>query len=148
MRAAIEAHLYPYGDLAPSPGRPIAAYQLERLARGRRAGMDDREVGAFLSANLMGGGNPVYRRVGRELSWAGTVCLTGRFGAPDVMGRRSFAWTLSTTLARETDPDPPAMEWSGGAALQVVRRVLSVPWKALPRETETVQWKSDQVVLF
>jgi hypothetical protein len=145
--AAIEAHLYPYGDLDSSDGRPICAYQIERLERGRLEGMDDREVGAFLSANLMCGGNPV-RRVGKHLSWAGTVCLVGAFGAPDVMGRRPFAWTISTTLPPGTDAESPTMRWTGESAIQLVRRVLAVPWKALPCETEARSWERDQGVLF
>jgi hypothetical protein len=148
VRAAIESRLYPYGDLDSSDGRPICAYQMERLERGRLEGMDDREVGAFLSANLMCGGNPVYRRVGKDLSWAGTVCLAGAFGAPDAMGRRPFAWTISTTLPRGTDSESPTMRWSGGDALQVFRSVLAVPWKAMPCETAGPSWERDQGVLF
>jgi hypothetical protein len=146
--AAIEARLYPYGDLESSHGRPVCAYQIQILERGRREGMDDREVGAFLSANLMCGGNPVYRRVARDLSWAGTVCLAGAYGASDVMGRRPSSWAISTTLPRGTVSDWPAMRWTGEDALQVVRSVLAVPWKALPCETEAPAWERDQGVLF
>ncbi len=110
--------------------------------------MHDREVGAFLSANLMCGGNAVYRRVGRDVSWAGTVCLAGAFGAPDLMGRRPFAWTISTRLPRGTDAESPTQSWSGEDALQVVRSVLAVPWKALPCESEAPSWERDQGVLF
>jgi hypothetical protein len=147
LRAAVEARLYPYGDLVSSPGRPVASYQLSLLDRGRAEGMDDREVGAFLSANLMCGLTTVYRRTGPSLEAAGSVAFAGRQTDPDVMGRRGFYWRLEVRPGRGGCPEA-AIVWQADALCDAFRRAFGVPRKALPPEARNTPWENDQGLLF
>lgn len=147
FRAAVEARLYPYGDLVPSPGRPIASYQLSLLERGRAEGMDDGEVGAFLSANLMCGLTTVYRRTAPCLEPAGSVAFAGRLTDPDVMGRRGFYWRLEVRPGRGGHTET-AVVWEAGALCDAFRRAFGVPRKALLPDDRSARWENEQGLLF
>lgn len=144
LRAAVEARLYPYGDLADTPGRSTSSHQVSLLDHGRRAGMSDAEIADFLSANLMCGGSPVHRGSPRGPVYAGYVVFAGRWGPADVMGRRSFGWLLSATTAT----DRTTVTWERGELSAAFRRAFGVP----DRETDTTPdepaWEHDQGVLF
>ena len=145
LRAAVEAHLYPYGDLVSSPGRCISSYQLSILERGRAEGMDDRQVSAFLSANLMSGGNPVYRNRGVAPERVGTVVLAGGWDPPDAMGRHAFYWTLTI----EPRAGDPAVYWQRGEVCDAFRRAFAVPARELPPDAPAEPcWEGNQGVLF
>jgi hypothetical protein len=147
LRAAVEARLYPYGDLCSSPGRSIASWQVSLLERGRERGMDDREVGAFLSANLACGLTAVYRRDGSRLSPAGCVLFSGRHTPPDFMGRCEFFWTLEVRPGPGATEEPGA-RWEAGVLCDAFRRAFGVPFKALPASAPAARWENDQALLF
>lgn len=144
LRAAVEARLYPYGDLVSSPGRSTAAHQILQLQSGRERGMTDEEVAAFMSANIACGGTPIYRRDQQGLPPAGYVTFGGRSGPADVMGRRSFYWTLSAGYS------PAAVvTWDGADLYQAFRRAFSIPLRHTPEPcAPTGRWEADQGVLF
>ena len=143
-----EARLYPYGDLVSSPGRYVSSYQLSLLERGRAEGMDDRQVSDFLSANLMCGGNSVYRNSGVAPEWMGTVVFAGRWDPPDAMGRRAFYWTLSVEPRRARFP---GTRRSGGSVERCAKRsspAFAVPARELPPEVPMEHWENGQGLLF
>jgi hypothetical protein len=148
FRAAVEARLYPYGDLVSSPGRSVSTYQLSLLERGRAEGMDDREVGAFLSANLMCGGNTVYRRRGIAPEPVGYVTFAGRWGAPDVMGRREFWWHLTVAQGRGNVPGDPVVVWEAASLCAAFRAAFGVPSRATPDTAAPPRFEDGQALLF
>jgi hypothetical protein len=147
FRAAVEARLYPYGDLVSSPGRPIGSYQLSLLERGRADGMDDREVEAFLSSNLMCGLTSVYRRTAHRLEPAGSVAFAGRQTDPDVMGRRGFYWRLEVRPGLGGRAETPVV-WKAGALCDAFRRAFGVPFQALSTDERCARWDDEQGLLF
>ncbi|HST59377.1 MAG TPA: hypothetical protein VLK84_11820 [Longimicrobium sp.] len=145
LRAAVEARLYPYGDMADSPGRSTSSHQLSLLAHGVREGMTDAEVSSFLSANLMCGGTPVYRRSAGRLDPAGYVVFSGRYGPADVMGRRPFHWHLSATPAAGSPP----VTWEAAELYDAFRRAFGVPLRTNGRTGPIpAAWDDEQGVLF
>jgi hypothetical protein len=147
LRAAVEARLYPYGDLVSSPGRSVAAWQLSLLERGHEQGMDDQEVGAFLSANLACGLTTVYRRDGSRLAPAGCVLFSGRYTPPDFMGRCEFFWSLEVRPGAGGTEEPRA-RWEAGELCDAFRRAFGVAFKALPACAPAGRWEDDQALLF
>lgn len=148
LRAAVEARLYPYGDLVTTPGRCVAEYQLSRLAHAQRVGMTDREVADYLSVTLMGGGNTVYRGDTGTLEWAGTVEFGGRWGPPDAMGRRRFWWRIAIAARANTVPGAPVVSWEAEEAYDAFRRAFAVPSRPDAPPAAEVQWESGQALLF
>lgn len=149
LRAAVEARLYPYGDLVSSPGRCISSHQLSLLARGQADGMDDRQVSDFLSANLACGGNSVYRRVEDSLVYAGSVVLSGRWDPPDAMGRRDFYWTLTIEPPPGDGAAIPAASWERVRVCDAFRRAFAVPAREVPRaDVAEPRWENLQALLF
>ncbi|HEX8691432.1 MAG TPA: hypothetical protein VF746_03230 [Longimicrobium sp.] len=148
LRAAVEARLYPYGDLVSSPGRYVSSYQISLLERGRGKGMDDRQVSDFLSANLMCGGNSVYRNRGVAPEWMGTVVFAGGWDPPDAMGRRAFYWTLAVEPRPGDVPGDSKVRWERGAVCDAFRCAFGVPARELPPEEPVNRWEDGQGVLF
>jgi hypothetical protein len=144
LRAAVEARLYPYGDLVSSPGRCIATYQLSLLERGRVEGMDDRQVGTFLSANLACGLTTVYRRDESGLQPVGSAVLSGRWGPPDVMGRSEFFWMAEVRSL----PDGAGARWEAGELCAAFRRAFGVPFRDLTPSAPAARWENGQGLLF
>lgn len=146
LRAAVESRLYPYGDLVDSPGRSTASHQLCLLAQGARNGMTDSDVSSFLSANLMCGGTPVYRRSAGRMDPVGYVVFAGRCGPADVMGRRPFHWHLSATPAAAGST---TVTWEAAGLYDAFRRAFDVPLRTIVRTAPTSPaWDDEQGVLF
>jgi hypothetical protein len=108
--------------------------------------MDDREVGAFLSANLMCGGNTVYRRRGIAPEPVGYVTFAGRWGAPDFMGRREFWWHL--TVAQGLGTGGPVVVWEAAAVYAAFREAFGVPPRATLETAAPPQFENGQALLF
>jgi hypothetical protein len=145
LRAAVEGRLYPYGDVVSSPGRSVSSYQLQILAEGRAAGMDDPAVANFLSANLACGGSTIYERGPDRWEPRGYICFSGRMGPPDVMGRRGFSWDAQVTSRGNTEPT----HWHGAELYAAFRRAFDIPFRAAPEPTPPgCAWEHDQGLLF
>lgn len=148
LRAAVEQHLYPYGDLISTPGRCVATHQLSTLQRARAQGMDDAEACAFLAVTLSMGGNTVYRRDHGTLCPVGYVAFSGHGGPRDCMGRSEIRWTIGITPLGEATLRNPSVAWNQAALADSFRRAFDIPFRDIQPVPAPVLWEGDQTLLF